>query len=162
MVDRADEPSAEPAEALASLVAKLRGELAGVRTAVPKPPTRPARPARPPGLEALQAQHQLIGARIASAAGYDEVADAVAGADIGWPPPASVVLTVLEPDGAHSFVGAYGIRAEVRSQWRRLPPHVDMPVAVAVRERAALLLPDEAAIRRHFPDLAATPYGAAA
>src|SRR5205809_7876313 len=34
MVDRADEPNAEPAEALAALVAKLRGELAGVRTAM--------------------------------------------------------------------------------------------------------------------------------
>ena len=34
MVDGADEPNAEPAEALAALVAKLRGELAGVRTAM--------------------------------------------------------------------------------------------------------------------------------
>ena len=144
-------------------VTDVRRPAAGTRTATrtaPKPAAARAarRPARPPGAEALQAQHQLLGARIASATSYDEVAQAVAGATVGWPSPASVVVTLLEPDGAHLFVGAYGIRAEVRSQWRRLPPHVDMPVAVAVRDRATLLLPDEAAVYRHFPELRATPF----
>src|SRR4051812_23074020 len=163
--------SAEPAEALAALVAKLRAELTGVRTAMrnravieqakgvlverlgispdegfdhlvrlsqraniklievaaaivgttapdPTSPditelideelrdhlsrsrTRPrvtdVRPAgqpagrravRPPAVEALQAQHQLVSARVSSAAGYDDVAEAVASASLGWPAP---------------------------------------------------------------------------
>src|SRR4051812_35656943 len=173
--------SAEPAEALAALVAKLRAELTGVRTAMrnravieqakgvlverlgvspdegfdqlvrlsqraniklievaaaivgttaPDPaaapvtelidelgrrpsPGRPAASpsrgaagpggaagtpaaARRPAHEAMQAQHQLISSRIASATSYNEVADAIGTAPSSWPSPAVVVLTLLD------------------------------------------------------------------
>src|SRR5205814_1656301 len=166
---KADGPVPEPAEALAALVAKLRTELAGVRTAmrnravieqakgvlVERLGISPDE-----GFDHLVRLSQRANVKLieVAAAIVGTTAPDPSGATVGWPSPASVVVTLLEPDGAHLFVGAYGIRAEVRSQWRRLPPHVDMPVAVAVRDRATLLLPDEAAVYRHFPELRATPF----
>jgi serine phosphatase RsbU (regulator of sigma subunit) len=231
--------SAEPAEALAALVAKLRAELTGVRTAMrnravieqakgvlverlritpdqgfdhlvrlsqrtniklieiaaaivgttapdPNAPDvvsliddelrqhvaearsrekrsrvhdAPARPARPPELEALQAQHQLMSARIASARSYDEIAEALATASTGWPEPDSVVLTLLDPDGAQRLAGAYGVPGEVRSQWSRIPPDPALPMVVAVQERENIWLADRAAIDERFPVMAELPFG---
>jgi PAS domain-containing protein len=118
--------------------------------------------ARPPASEALQAQHQLLSARISSATSYDDVTEAVASANMGWPAPRVVVVTILEPDGAHLLVGAHGMEPHMRSQWRRMPPHVDLPIPAAVRNREVLLLTDAAAVRRHFPAVAGPPYASAA
>jgi serine phosphatase RsbU (regulator of sigma subunit) len=209
------EASAEPAEALAALVAKLRAELAGVRTAMrnravieqakgvlverlgvtpdqgfdhlvrlsqrtniklievaaaivgttaPDPdapdvvnliddelrqhvasvtrPPAPARKTRPPVLEALQAQHQLLSARISSSRSYDEIASALKEPAAGWPAPAIVLLTLLDPDGAQRIVGAEGLTGEARSQWSRIPPMPDLPISTAVADREAIWLID--------------------
>src|SRR4051812_21800330 len=69
-------------------------------------PTAAGRRTRSPAHEALQAQHQLISSRIAASNSFDEVAEAIGATATTWPAPATVVLTLLEPDGAHRFVGA--------------------------------------------------------
>jgi serine phosphatase RsbU (regulator of sigma subunit) len=220
--------SAEPAEALAALVAKLRAELAGVRTAMrnravieqakgvlverlgitpdqgfdhlvrlsqrtniklieiassivgttapdPNAPdvvnliddelsqhvarTRdrerqtksrtPRRATRPPEVEALQAQHQLLSARIATARSYDEIAEVLGGGSTGWPEPSTVVITLLDPDGAQRIVGAHGLTGEIRSQWSRIPPLPALPLHAAVHE--TIWLADPEAIDKRFP-----------
>jgi serine phosphatase RsbU (regulator of sigma subunit)/PAS domain-containing protein len=241
-----DVPASEPAEALAAVVAKLRAELAGVRTAMrnravieqakgvlverlgitpdegfdqlvrlsqrsnvklvevaaaivgttaPDPqapavseliddelrehvartraratPARPREPARAgrvargskgarqlPPVDALRAQHQLLCSRIATAHTLDEVAEAIRVAAAAWPQPATTIVTVLEADGAQRLAGASGVSPQVRSQWSRMPPDVDVPVTVAVRNREPILLPDPATVRRHFPHLQSIP-----
>jgi PAS domain-containing protein len=118
------------------------------------------RQTRPPAHEALQAQHQLMSARIASAMTFDEITEAVAGAVAGWPAPATVVITVLEPDGAHRFVGAYGMTARDRSEWARVPPQFDVPIVKVARDRTPLLLTDPQAVLERFPTMAEDRYGA--
>jgi PAS domain-containing protein len=242
--DPGDVPTApEPAEALAALVAKLRSELSGVRTAMrnravieqakgvlverlgvtadegfdqlvrlsqraniklievaaaivgttaPDPQGLPAseptdeelrdhisrsrkregsagRRARPgpaagqpaagtsitrrPAHEAMQAQHQLITSQIAAATSYDEIAEAIGAASTTWPAPATVVITVLDPDGAHRFVGAFGMNAADRSEWARVPSQVDLPITRVTRTRAALLLTDRTSLLESFPSM---------
>ncbi|MEV6927714.1 SpoIIE family protein phosphatase [Dactylosporangium sp. NPDC051485] len=231
MVDRAPEGgSAEPAEALAALVAKLRAELTGVRTAMrnravieqakgvlverlgitpdqgfdqlvrlsqrtniklievaaaivgttspdpnapdvvnliddelrlhvarrradarqaggkrpEKPDTVPSparrRASRTPEVEALQSQHQLLGARIAAARSYDEICEVLSTAPTAWPAPSSVLLTLLDPDGAQRGVGTHGVPGEVRSRWSRIPPDPGLPLVVAVQDVETLWL----------------------
>lgn len=113
---------------------------------------------RPPAQEALQAQHQLLSARIASATGYDEIAETVMSASEGWPPPAVVVITLLRSDGAQQFVGAAGMSTQDRAQWQLVPPVVELPVVAAVRDRRSVLALDRAALIAHFPALAEVPY----
>jgi serine phosphatase RsbU (regulator of sigma subunit) len=250
MVDRApaEGGSAEPAEALAALVAKLRAELTGVRTAMrnravieqakgvlverlgitpdqgfdqlvrlsqrtniklievaaaivgttsPDPnapdvvnliddelrqhvarsraggakPQKPdvvphsarKRASRTPEVEALQSQHQLLGARIAAARGYDEICEVLSTAPTAWPAPGSVLLTLLDPDGAQRVVGAYGVPGEVRSRWSRIPPDPALPLVVAVHDVEALWLSGvsdqglDLALR--FPVMGQLPFG---
>jgi PAS domain-containing protein len=118
----------------------------------------PRRPARGPLHEALQAQHQLLSARIASAASYPEIAATIAEATAGWPPPGMVVVTVLEPDGSHRMIGAHGLSAQERAQWRRVPPYTDLPIVVSVRERRPVLAADRDRVIAHFPIFASLPY----
>jgi serine phosphatase RsbU (regulator of sigma subunit) len=230
--------SAEPAEALAALVAKLRAELTGVRTAMrnravieqakgvlverlrispdqgfdhlvrlsqrtniklieiaaaivgttapdPNAPNvvnliddelrehvakardrqrdqirdQPRKAARAPEVEALQAQHQLLSARIGAARSYDEIAEAFSTASTGWPQPDSVILTLLDPDGAQRIAGAFGLAGEARSQWSRIPPDPALPMVVAVRDRESIWLADQAAIEERFPALSELPFG---
>jgi serine phosphatase RsbU (regulator of sigma subunit) len=244
MAEPVEEGAPEPAEALAAVVAKLRAELAGVRTAMrnravieqakgvlverlgigpdegfdhlvrlsqrtniklievaaaivgttaPDPvasdvieliddemrehvartrrqrqPARPERqnrpvgpaprPARQPKLEALQAQHQLLSARIASARTFDEVAQVLREGSESWPVPAVTVITLLEPDGSLHLAGSAGLSESARSQWTRIPPFVEVPLVRAVRDGEPLLLADHAAIRRHFPAIAEMPF----
>ncbi|GAA2326917.1 SpoIIE family protein phosphatase [Dactylosporangium salmoneum] len=231
MVDRAPEGgSAEPAEALAALVAKLRAELTGVRTAMRNravieqakgvlverlgispdqgfdqlvrlsqrtniklievaaaivgttspdpnapdvvnliddelrlhvarrradsrqtgakkpekpdtvPPSARKRASRTPEVEALQSQHQLLSARIAAARSYDEICEVLGTAPTAWPAPSSVLLTLLDPDGAQRGVGAHGVPGEVRSRWSRIPPDPGLPLVVAVQDVETLWL----------------------
>ena len=151
---------AELAAALVGRVAPVPGEPAGTDTApppaIPAAPVSPSRPGpvppagprpnagtlpppRPAEFEALQAQHQLLAARVSAARVYDELVEAVAAAR-GWPSPSSVVMLLVEPDGALRLVSAVGLPAETRSQCTRVPPHVDLPLTEAVRTRVPVLL----------------------
>ncbi|MFG2044767.1 SpoIIE family protein phosphatase [Dactylosporangium sp. NPDC048998] len=245
MVDRApaEGGSAEPADALAALVAKLRAELTGVRTAMrnravieqakgvlvqrlgitpdqgfdqlvrlsqrtniklievaaaivgttsPDPnapdvvnliddelrqhvarrrtegkkPEKPdmvpqnarKRASRTPEVEALQSQHQLLSARIAAARSYDEICDVLGTAPTAWPPPTSVMLTLLDPDGAQRGVGACGVPGEVRSRWSRIPPDPGLPLVVAVQDVETLWLQAESEPARRFPVVGQPPF----
>ncbi len=230
--------SAEPAEALAALVAKLRAELTGVRTAMrnravieqakgvlverlrispdqgfdhlvrlsqrtniklieiaaaivgttapdPNAPDvvsliddelrehvakardrqrtpvhdQPRKAARAPEVEALQAQHQLLSARIGAARSYDEIAEAFSTASTGWPQPDSMILTLLDPDGAQRIAGAHGLSSDARSQWSRIPPDPALPMVIAVRDRETIWLADPAAVQERFPALDELPFG---
>ncbi|MGI5236922.1 SpoIIE family protein phosphatase [Dactylosporangium sp. CA-139066] len=240
MVDRApaEGSSAEPAEALAALVAKLRAELTGVRTAmrnravieqakgvlverlgitpdqgfdqlvrlsqrtniklievaaaivgttspdpnapdvvnliddelrqhvasVKKPPkpdlvpqTARKRASRTPEVEALQSQHQLLTARIAAARSYDELCDVLGTAPTAWPAPTTVLLTLLDPDGAQRGVGTYGVPGEVRSRWSRIPPDPGLPLVVAVQDAETLWLTARTGLDR-FPVVGHPPF----
>jgi hypothetical protein len=240
MVDKAptEGGSAEPAEALAALVAKLRAELTGVRTAMrnravieqakgvlverlgitpdqgfdqlvrlsqrtniklievaaaivgttspdpnapdvvnliddelrqhmarlkqpPKPDLVPQnvrkRASRPPEVEALQSQHQLLSARIAAARSYDEICDVLGTAPTAWPAPSTVLLTLLDPDGAQRGVGAHGVPGEVRSRWSRIPPDPGLPLVVAVQDAETLWLSAPTAVDR-FPVVEHPPF----
>jgi len=241
MVDPdATSSSAEPVEALAALVAKLRAELTGVRTAMrnravieqakgvlverlritpdqsfdhlvrlsqrtniklieiaaaivgttapdPNAPdvinliddelrehvamarnrqrnqvrNEPRKTVRAPEVEALQAQHQLLSARIGAARSYDEIAEAFSTASTGWPQPDAVVLTLLDPDGAQRIAGAYGLGGDARSQWSRIPPDPALPMVISVRDRETIWLADPAAIEKRFPALSELPFGSA-
>jgi hypothetical protein len=111
----------------------------------------PRQPARPPAQETLQAQHQLVSSRIAASTTLDEAAEAIGSAPSGWPAPATVVITVLEPTGAHRFAGAYGLTAHERSVWQRVPPQLDVPVTQAARDRTPLLITDPGLLAERFP-----------
>lgn len=100
------------------------------------------RPHRPAAQSALQAQHQLISARIAASTTFDEAAEVVGGADDGWPKPAAVVVTLLEPTGTHRLAGGYGSGPAHGGGWRRVPPPLDAAVAEAAREGTAVLITD--------------------
>ena len=158
---------AELAAALVGRVAPVPGEPAPTTTAArpsngpvaprtdgvaPRPDAVALPPPRPAAYEAMQAGHQLLAARAQAARGYDELVEAVAQTR-GWPPPSAVVLLLTEPDGALRLVATAGLAAETRSQWTRIPPHVELPLTEAVREMAPVLLdgPGEAA---RFPILA--------
>ncbi|WP_432829878.1 SpoIIE family protein phosphatase [Dactylosporangium sp. CA-092794] len=245
MVDRApaEGASAEPAEALAALVAKLRAELTGVRTAMRNravieqakgvlverlgitpdqgfdhlvrlsqrtniklievaaaivgttspdpnapdvvnliddelrqhvarsravvqkpekpdvvPPSARKRASRPPEVEALQSQHQLLGARIAASRGYDEICEVLGTAPTAWPAPTSALLTRLDADGAQRVVGAYGVPGEVRSRWSRIPPDPGLPLVVAVQDVETLWLSTGDELARRFPVMGQVPF----
>ncbi|HEX6077014.1 MAG TPA: SpoIIE family protein phosphatase, partial [Micromonosporaceae bacterium] len=119
-----------------------------------KPPTpqdlRRIREIRSPHREALQSQQQLLAARVASATSYGEIVQAIVESISVWPAPSSVVLALAEIDGALRVVASEGLPPAVRSQWMRIPPQVDVPLAAAVRERKALLL-SENEMAEHFP-----------
>jgi PAS domain-containing protein len=116
---------------------------------------------RPPQVEALQAQHQLLNARISAATSCDEVAEAIGTAEC-WPEPSVIILTLLEPDGAQRLVGAARLSPQARSQWQRIPPHLPVPVAAAVRDAQSFLLPNRPAVITAFPGISAMPYTGAA
>src|SRR4051794_21804820 len=133
---------------------KAQGAKAQGGKAAPAPAVVAAaagRRVRPPAHEALQAQHQLITSRVTASHTFDEVADAVGATRASWPAPASVVLTRLEPDGAHLFVGAYGIGVQERSEWLRMPPQYDLPLVTAARDRTPILVADPETVAERYP-----------
>ncbi|GAA1793772.1 SpoIIE family protein phosphatase [Planosporangium flavigriseum] len=109
---------------------------------------------RPPAHEALQARHQLISSRIAASGSFDEAAEAIGTAAASWPGPATVLITLVEPAGAHRLAGAYGMSAHARRAWQQVPPQVAVPITRAARDRTALLVTDSQEIADQFPDLA--------
>jgi serine phosphatase RsbU (regulator of sigma subunit)/PAS domain-containing protein len=64
--------------------------------------------ARQPEVEALQAQHQLLSARITTAREYPQLAETVAEATVGWPAPAAVSILLRDPADQLQPVGGYG------------------------------------------------------
>ncbi|HEX8628302.1 MAG TPA: ANTAR domain-containing protein, partial [Catenuloplanes sp.] len=133
------------------------------RPARPSPAT--GRPARAPRAVAvtsraatesvLHTQHLLLTGHLDAATGYDDVVAAVAATAAGWPPPASVVLALAEPDGALRIVAATGLSAEVRSQWHRVPPQVEVPLNTAARTGVPVWLTSPDEVRRTYPIMAA-------
>ncbi|HET6211234.1 MAG TPA: GAF domain-containing protein [Micromonosporaceae bacterium] len=151
-------------EVAASVVGRLRTapavDLAGVRpadddalsyvvrqTADPPPPE--SDPAAAPGGAA--AALELAVAQLSAAATPLELLEAVATYQAAWAGPNAAVLYTAEPDGALRLVATRGLPPDVRSQWTRIPPQVDVPVAVASRRRAPVWLPDPNTILRRFP-----------
>ncbi|MFD1073068.1 SpoIIE family protein phosphatase [Longispora fulva] len=96
-------------------------------------------------LEALRAQHQLLSGRVATSRSYDELAETLADSAAGWPPPSTVMVMESEADGALLLLGAWGLSAESRSQWERVPPIQDLPIVAAAQTRSPVLV-------AHAPD----------
>ncbi|MEV4514564.1 SpoIIE family protein phosphatase [Dactylosporangium sp. NPDC049525] len=127
-----------------------------VRAPAAEKPRR--RASRTPEVEALQSQHQLLSARIASARGYDEIAEVLGTAPTAWPPPSAIMITLLDPDGAQRGVGAFGIPGEVRSRWSRIPPDPALPLVVAVQEVETIWLVGGGEVTRRFPVMDQLPF----
>ncbi|MFY1668870.1 SpoIIE family protein phosphatase [Plantactinospora sp. WMMB334] len=118
-------------------------------------PRRPVPPqARPPAVEALHSHHQIVGARAAAARDYDELAEALVPATPGWPQPRAVLICGLEPDGALRLLGGHGMTVVQRSQWKRMPPQLEVPVTRAVRCRAPVVANTPGEVKQEFPALA--------
>jgi hypothetical protein len=96
-------------------------------------------------------RHLLLRARLEAAGSYDDVVAELADTSLDWPPPSSVVLTLVEPDAALGVVASRGLPPEMASQWRRIPPQVDVPLTEAARSRASVWLADPDQIRRSYP-----------
>ncbi len=105
---------------------------------------------RSPQQEALQSQLQLLSGRIAAATSYDEMLAAISDTVTVWPRCATVVLALTELDGALRTVASRGLSAGVRSQWSRIPPQVEVPLAAALRDRSPILL-SEPELTELFP-----------
>jgi len=97
------------------------------------------------------ARQHLLAGRIESALDFDEIAEAVAASTLGWPAPATVVLMLLDADGALRLAGASGLPAELRSQWSRVPPIEGLPMVEAVRLRRPVLITDSETLHNEFP-----------
>jgi hypothetical protein len=147
----------------------LRAAAAGARAPSPAdaagaraPSPADAAAARAPSPDAasapdvlVRARHLLVTARLDVASDHDEIVAALVETGLGWPVPASVVLTLAEPDGALRVVASRGLNPETASQWRRVPPQVDVPLTAAARTGAPVWLPDPAHVDRAYPLMAA-------
>jgi PAS domain-containing protein len=151
-------PAPAPAPAAAS---RRRGGKAAAKAPEPVAATA-GRRTRSPAQETLQAQHQLTSSRIAASNTFDEVADAIGATTSGWPVPDVVVLLLLEPDGAFRFVGSHGLPVSENTEWLRIPPHADIPIAIAARDRTPLLIMDRETLSARFPMMTSRRYDAQA
>ncbi|MET7392731.1 SpoIIE family protein phosphatase [Dactylosporangium sp. NPDC005572] len=139
-------------------VARRRAEAAAKPPAAPAPSPARRRAGRSPEVEALQSQHQLLSARIAAARSYDEISEVLGTAPTAWPAPATVWLTLLDPDGAQRGVGSFGVAGEVRSRWSRIPPDPALPLVVAVQDVETIWL---SAGDVRFPVMGQVPFSGA-
>ncbi|MGA8114218.1 MAG: SpoIIE family protein phosphatase [Actinocatenispora sp.] len=85
---------------------ELRQYLAGARRPA-NPPTRAETP-HSPHTEALQAQHQLLAARITTAQDHQQIAETVAESSTGWPAPDAVLIVLRDPSDGLRVVGGHG------------------------------------------------------
>ncbi|GIG69989.1 ANTAR domain-containing protein [Phytomonospora endophytica] len=97
------------------------------------------------------ARRRLLAGRVEAALNFDEIADAVAASTLGWPAPATVVLMLLDADGALRLAGASGLPSELRSRWSRVPPIEGLPMVEAVRLRRPVLITDSETLHHEFP-----------
>lgn len=145
-------------ELAAALVAGRSGapgtltDVAGAEV-LERPPERPPAPARfeelAEHLAEPVARGRLLTGRIEAARTLDEVAEAVAASVLGWPEPATVVIMLLEPDGALRLGGSSGLATDARSKWARVPPIDGLPMVEAVKARRPVLITD--GLRARFP-----------
>ncbi|HEX7746676.1 MAG TPA: ANTAR domain-containing protein [Micromonosporaceae bacterium] len=152
------------AQVAASVVAKASRAPSGASPRAPRrgePPPRAERPAVgrvtrpaavPPGTDDLgsHTRYLLAAGRLDAAGSYDEVVAALAEAPVAWPPPASVVVTLSDPDGALRLAASRGLPAEMASQWTRIPPQVEVPLTGAARGDAVWLA-DPIEVERQYP-----------
>ena len=154
-------PDPKHASAGALYNEELRALVAGRRRRATDQAAKPSRPPPPdevrrlrqtlsPQREALRSQHQFLAGRLASARSYQDILEIIADTMTAWPRPNAMLLTVGDPDGALRTVATLGISAEIRSQWSRIPPQIDIPLVTAYQERKAVLL-HEWEITEHFP-----------
>jgi hypothetical protein len=104
-----------------------------------------------PDGEDVRARFLLTAARIRAATDPQEIVAAVGASRLDWPAPSSVVLTLVEPDGALRLVASRGIPAETASQWTRIPPQVEVPLTGAARAGTPVLLSDPEQVREAYP-----------
>lgn len=97
------------------------------------------------------ARGRLLTGRIEAARSLDEIAEAVAASTLGWPEPATVVIMMLEPDGALRLGGSSGLATDARSKWSRVPPIDGLPMIEAVKARRPVLITDAEALHTRFP-----------
>lgn len=71
--------------------------------------------------------------------------------------PTSGVLMVLEADSSLRLVSSLGISASTASQWRRIPPTVEIPATIAARTRRPVYVGDSASAVDAYPPLAVAP-----
>lgn len=147
-------PAAGRAPLDPELAATLRAELTAAGPVVP--PIPHVRPALPDTAED-RARFQLLTARLLAAC---SPADLLSGlvAELAWPPaPRTAYLYVLEPDGALRLLAGHGVSARALSEWRRIPPGLDLPFTVTSRYGVPLFIENEQEGLRRFPQLGALP-----
>lgn len=90
----------------------------------------------------LAARFHLVSSALSAAEGPDDLARLlweIALAPLGV---RSVVLALLEPDGALATVGSHGLSPRQRSQWQRIPPQPAAPLTRAVQTGVAVWTAD--------------------
>jgi hypothetical protein len=102
-----------------------------------------------------RARFQLLSSRVGAARSAEEVLDAVM-AECAWPAePRSGYLFALEADGALRLLAGAGVPVRTQSEWRRVPPGLDLPFTVSSRHGVPVWVEKEDEGLRRFPDLAA-------
>jgi hypothetical protein len=161
--------SAPPAEATEVAEAALDPDTAGEILAELDPTVPLPRPVdhaphdRPAPADTAEdrARFELLRSRLLATSSPDEVLEAVV-ADVAWPAaPRTAYLFALEPDGALRLLGGHGVSARGLSEWRRIPPGLDLPFTVTSRYGVPLWVENDQAALRRFPQLAALPGGVA-
>jgi hypothetical protein len=112
---------------------------------------RPAPAGDDPDADGVRARFLLTAARIEAATDPQEIVAAVDASRLDWPAPSSVVLALVEPDGALRLVASRGVTGETASQWTRIPPQVEVPLTGAARTGTPILLSDPAQVRQAYP-----------
>ncbi|MFC7549483.1 ANTAR domain-containing protein [Plantactinospora sp. GCM10030261] len=170
--DRLSRTSQERNVRLAELAAAVVAQVSPPPGSAARPQPRPARgsagravpvrvgePGRlasptlaPPATEDLpRVGHLLLASRLAAAPDRDAIVAALAEPATAWPPPASVVLTRCEPDGALRVVAAVGLSPEMASQWARIPPQVEVPLTTSARTGEPVWLADREQVDDAYP-----------
>lgn len=121
-------------------------------------PHAPAPPALAgPELSRRDADAALVRYATSSADDFDELLR-VTVAECRVPAtPTSGVLMVLEADSSLRLISSLGISASTASQWRRIPPTVEIPATIAARTRRPVYVGDSVRAADAYPPLAVAP-----
>jgi PAS domain-containing protein len=156
-------PAPEEAEVTPALGPAAAAEVLAELSPRPGPAAPPIPRDRPAPADTAEdrARFQLLSARLLSARSPAEVLTAVM-AESAWPsPPRAGYLFALEADGALRMLAGAGVGVRCMSEWRRVPPGLDLPFTVSSRFGVPLWVENEEEGLRRFPQLASLP-GAAA